>query len=135
MTAAIIDAFVARAEARALLYLAGEIDLHEAVDQLEVAAVESGLADQIGPDRVQAIIAAAFRPVREEADGSMDDDMKEGAEQPAADGAMRDDAEDFKAAPEQERSRSCTPMCRDRSRRYRDASGCTPATTSGSKWS
>ena len=56
-------AFTARAEARALLVASGELDLHEAVDGLQAAAVASGLVHEIGQDAVQAIMAAAFEPV------------------------------------------------------------------------
>jgi hypothetical protein len=52
--------FEARAEARAMLYAVGEFSLHEAVDVLQASAVESGLVDEIGQDRVQAIMATAF---------------------------------------------------------------------------
>jgi hypothetical protein len=57
-------AFTARAEARALLFATGEIDLHSAVDALQAAAVASGLVAEIGQDEVQAIMAAAFHRVR-----------------------------------------------------------------------
>jgi hypothetical protein len=55
--------FTARAEARALLYAACEMDLHEAVDGLQAFAVQSGLVEQIGQDAVQAILADAFHAV------------------------------------------------------------------------
>jgi hypothetical protein len=55
--------FKARAEARALLYAACMIDLHEAVDPLQAFAMESGLVEQIGQDAVQAILADAFHAV------------------------------------------------------------------------
>jgi hypothetical protein len=57
-------AFTARCEARALLFTSGEIDLIDAVDALQAAAVASGLVHEIGQDAVQAIIAAAFERVR-----------------------------------------------------------------------
>lgn len=57
-------AFTARAEARALLWKCCEIDLHEAVDILQHAAVRTGLVETIGQDRVQAIMAEAFHKVR-----------------------------------------------------------------------
>jgi len=56
----------ARAEARAALWAAGEIDLHQAVDELQAAAVRDGLIDELGQDRVQAIMVAAFAPVRDD---------------------------------------------------------------------
>jgi hypothetical protein len=57
-------AFKARAEARAILWAACEIDLHEAVDVLQADAERAGLIDQLGQDRVQQIIADAFHEVR-----------------------------------------------------------------------
>jgi hypothetical protein len=59
-----IAVFRPRCEARALLYGAGEFDLHEAVDKLQVDAVRDGLVGSIEQDAVQAIIADAFLPVR-----------------------------------------------------------------------
>jgi hypothetical protein len=57
-----LDAFKLRAEARAYLWVAGEYDLHEAVDVLQATAVRDGLVDRIGQDAVQEILAAAFAP-------------------------------------------------------------------------
>ena len=59
--------FVARAEARALLWQAGEFDLHQAVDKLQADAVRDGLVAKLGQDEVQRLLAEAFRKVREEA--------------------------------------------------------------------
>jgi hypothetical protein len=56
--------FIARAEARALLWQAGEFELHEAVDGLQAAADRQGLLAELGQDAVQAIIAKAFEAVR-----------------------------------------------------------------------
>jgi hypothetical protein len=58
------EIFRARCEAKALLFAAGEIDLHDAVDGLQADAVASGLVRQIGKDAVQTIIADAFERVR-----------------------------------------------------------------------
>jgi hypothetical protein len=55
----------ARAQARAHLYAAGELNLHEAIDKLQADAVATGLVDAIGQDAVQAILAAAFESVLE----------------------------------------------------------------------
>jgi hypothetical protein len=55
-----LEVFRVRAEARAHLYAAGELDLIAAVDVLQDAAIATGLRDQIGQDGAQAIIAAAF---------------------------------------------------------------------------
>jgi hypothetical protein len=55
-------AFAARCEARALLVLNGVLELQEAVDGLQDAAVGNGLREEIGQDAVQAIMAAAFAP-------------------------------------------------------------------------
>jgi hypothetical protein len=59
-----LKVFVARAEARALLWQAGEFSLHEAIDKLQVAAERDGLVEAIGQDAVQAIMRDAFHRVR-----------------------------------------------------------------------
>jgi hypothetical protein len=58
-----VAVFIARAEARALLYAANEFDLHEAVDKLQADAERDGLVAAIGQDEVQRIIAEAFSAV------------------------------------------------------------------------
>ena len=55
---------VARAEARALLWQAGGLDLRAAVDELQAAAVRDGLVAELGQDTIQAIMAKAFARVR-----------------------------------------------------------------------
>jgi hypothetical protein len=55
-----LTVFKARAEARAILWAACEIDLHEAVDALQAAAETSGLVEGIGQDAVQAILHDDF---------------------------------------------------------------------------
>ena len=60
-----LEVFVARAEARALLYAAGEVTLHEAVDELQLAAERDGLLAKLGQDEIQRIMAAAFARVRD----------------------------------------------------------------------
>jgi hypothetical protein len=59
-----VDAFCERAEARAMLWHAGELDLIEAVDVLQLDAERDGLLELIGQDAVQAVMAQAFRPYR-----------------------------------------------------------------------
>ena len=59
-----LDIFRARAEARALLFAAGELDLHLAVDELQHAAAKARLISAIGQDGVQAIMSGAFGAVR-----------------------------------------------------------------------
>ncbi len=59
-----LEVFTARAEARALLWQAGEFDLHEAVDKLQQDAERDGLVAAIGQDEVQRIMADAFAAVR-----------------------------------------------------------------------
>jgi hypothetical protein len=59
-----LEAFTLRCWARARLYRDGEIDLHDAVDQLQAAAVDYGLVERIGQDAVQQIVASAFAGVR-----------------------------------------------------------------------
>jgi hypothetical protein len=61
-----LKVLVARAEARAMLWAAGEFDLHAAVDELWAAAVRDGLVDRLGPDEVQRILAEAFAPERDD---------------------------------------------------------------------
>jgi hypothetical protein len=61
-----VEIFIARAEARALLWKTGELELHEAVDELQAAAVASGLVAELGQDEVQAIMAKAFAVVRDD---------------------------------------------------------------------
>ena len=56
--------FIARAEARALLWQSGEFDLPEAVDVLQTAAERDGLVTLLGQDAVQEIISKAFGAVR-----------------------------------------------------------------------
>ena len=58
-----VAVFELRAWARAQLYAACVYDLLDAVDELQIAAEESGLIDQLGQDRVQQIIADAFHEV------------------------------------------------------------------------
>jgi hypothetical protein len=57
--------FTARADARALLWQAGELNLHDAVDELQAAAAASGLVAQLGQDAVQSVMAKAFTAVRD----------------------------------------------------------------------
>src|SRR5262249_41504495 len=54
---------IARAEARALLWRVGDLDLTNAIDELEAEAEVSGLTAAIGADEVAAIIVAAFTTV------------------------------------------------------------------------
>jgi hypothetical protein len=63
----LVDVFIERAGARAYLWSIGDLDLQEAVDVLQADAERDGLIERIGPDGVQEIIAAAFRPFREAA--------------------------------------------------------------------
>jgi hypothetical protein len=59
-----VEVFRARCEARAMLYAAGEYDLHDAVDVLQESAVKLGLVESIGQYAVQRIMAEAFAKVR-----------------------------------------------------------------------
>ncbi len=60
----LVEVFTARAEARALLWQAGEFDFHEAVDKLQHDAERDDLVAAIGQDEVQRIMADAFAAVR-----------------------------------------------------------------------
>jgi hypothetical protein len=59
-----LTVFKARAEARAIVWAACEIDLHEAVDVLQADAVSTGLVARLGQDAVQRILADAFHRFR-----------------------------------------------------------------------
>jgi hypothetical protein len=59
-----LKVFIVRAEACALLWQAGEFDLHQAVDELQAAAERDGLVTLLGQDAVQEIISKAFGVVR-----------------------------------------------------------------------
>jgi hypothetical protein len=59
-----LTAFAARCKSRALLYRAGEMTLHEAVDGLQEAAERSGLVAHLGQDEVQRLMSDAFAVVR-----------------------------------------------------------------------
>lgn len=56
------EVFRARCQARALLWQAGELDLHDAVDKLVPYAVQVGLETSLA----QQIMANAFARVREQ---------------------------------------------------------------------
>jgi hypothetical protein len=58
-----LEVFIARAEARALLWHCGEFDLHEAVDKLQADAERDGLITLLGQDAVQQIMTEAFRKI------------------------------------------------------------------------
>jgi hypothetical protein len=68
-----LKVFIARAEARAILWGAGEISLHNAVDELWADAVRDGLVARHGPDEMQRLLADAFAPQRD--DLPRDDDV------------------------------------------------------------
>ena len=59
-----LDVFRLRCECRVILVDACLMNLAEAVDGLQAAAVHYGLTKEIGQDRVQAIMAEAFGRVR-----------------------------------------------------------------------
>jgi hypothetical protein len=54
------DVLRERAEARATLVANGLMDLQGAVDELQAAAVRTGLVDDLGQNAVQGIISQAF---------------------------------------------------------------------------
>jgi hypothetical protein len=61
-----VEAFELRCWARARLYRDGELGLHDAVDELQAAAVAGGLVERIGQDAVQAVMSSAFAVVRDD---------------------------------------------------------------------
>jgi hypothetical protein len=62
-----IEAFKARCEARAYLFAIADLDLHTAVDQLQLDAERDGLVNACGQDHIQQVLSAAFNPYREAA--------------------------------------------------------------------
>jgi hypothetical protein len=62
----LVEAFRARCYARALLYLNGFYEFHDAVDELQHFAEQRGLVDAIGQDAVQAMMAEMFAPTQDE---------------------------------------------------------------------
>ena len=56
----LLDVFCARCEARALLVSHGQMQLHDAVDGLQAAAVAQGLIAAVGQDAIQQVMAHAF---------------------------------------------------------------------------
>ena len=83
-----IEVFGARAEARAILWRVGELSLHDAVDELQAAAVRDGLVAQIGQDRVQAIMGDAFDAARH-AEAPPEEKVPEAPDEPAAEPAPK----------------------------------------------
>jgi hypothetical protein len=74
-----LDALIARAEARAILWREGKIDLHTAVDELWASA--SDLIAELGADKVQQLLTNAFAPVRDDLvsdRNDVDSDQKRG---------------------------------------------------------
>ena len=59
-----LEVLWARARARAHLYAAGELTLHQAVDALQAWAVDSGLVGEVGQDVVQLVLVRAFARFR-----------------------------------------------------------------------
>jgi hypothetical protein len=60
-----IDVLAIRADVRAFLWWQYEMEIDEAVDELQAYAERSGLVRDVGQDRVQEIIAAPFARYRE----------------------------------------------------------------------
>jgi hypothetical protein len=63
-TVDVVAAFQLRTWARARLFAEGELELHEAVDALQEAAMRDGLVAAIGQDAVQTMMGDAFGPAR-----------------------------------------------------------------------
>jgi hypothetical protein len=90
-----VAVFIARAEARAVLWAAGEMTLHDAIDELWAAAVRDGLVAKHGTDHVQRILADAFAPIRDDLPRDKDDapDLVE-EETPAVSAALSTPTDD-----------------------------------------
>jgi hypothetical protein len=61
----LVAVFQEQCWARAHLYAEGELELHDAVDELQNSAMNNGLVAAIGQDAVQTMMADAFGAVRE----------------------------------------------------------------------
>jgi hypothetical protein len=59
-----LEVLWARARARAHLYAAGDLTLHDAVDPLQHWAAASGLVGEVGQDVVQLVLVRAFARFR-----------------------------------------------------------------------
>jgi len=79
-----IAIFIARAQARAILWACGELDLHAAVDQLQADAERSGLIAELGQDGVQRLLADAFAPHCDVLASSEDQNEEISAAEPVA---------------------------------------------------
>jgi hypothetical protein len=64
----LVETFRDRCARAAGDYAIGKVALIDAVDSLQDFAFTRGLVDEIGQDQVQAIMAAAFEPVRDDLD-------------------------------------------------------------------
>jgi hypothetical protein len=62
----LVAVFELRAWARARLFAEGELELHDAVDELQEDAERDGLVAAIGQDAVQSMMTDAFDAVRTE---------------------------------------------------------------------
>lgn len=62
---AALEVFKLRCWARSRLYAEGLLDLHDAVDVLQVAAERDGLIAELGQNTVQKIMATAFKESRQ----------------------------------------------------------------------
>jgi len=58
-----IDVLAIRADVRAYLWWQYQLELDEAVDELQAYAERSGLVRDVGQDRIQQIMADAFKRV------------------------------------------------------------------------
>jgi hypothetical protein len=56
----LLDVFLARCEARAIMVVYGMMHPHDAVDGLQAAAVAQGLVAEFGQDAIQQLMAQAF---------------------------------------------------------------------------
>jgi hypothetical protein len=61
-----LECFQFRCWARAYLFMAGELSLHEAVDELQAGAQTYGLVAEIGQDEVQRVMAAEIGRYRDD---------------------------------------------------------------------
>ena len=57
-----LDVLIVRSQVHAYLVSVCAADLHDSVDTLQQYAIDSGLIETLGQDRIQELLSAAFRP-------------------------------------------------------------------------
>jgi hypothetical protein len=106
-----LEIFVTRCKARAAQWAAGELDLHDAVDNCQQAAEAYGLVIELGQDAVQAIMVEAFAPVRDDLprdEGVVPDPIDEHEEPDVTSSPLKSADDDYDGLP-----RTFAKLCRE----------------------